>query len=237
MVCIILFLLLVSCRASAQDEDGYDEEESAYFLQKEPGHEPVMQKRDIPDEEVQKLKRQDAFWYAEGVINTEKKEAKTAYIPIGQRTWFQTLLWLLIIGGFAATLVWFLAENKVSMFSRRNRAFEQGSEEAEQEDIFAINYQQELDKALQQGNYRLAVRLHFLRLLKDMSDHNIIRYKQDKTNLDYMLELHGAPYYDLFFRITRNYEFCWYGQFDVDRHGYDVIYSDFNQINRQLFRA
>ena len=84
-------------------------------------------------------------------------------------------------------------------------------EELATEDIFAINYQKEIDKAAQQGNYRLAVRLLFLRILKNLSQKNIIRYTQDKTNLDYLVQLHATRYYSDFFRITRNYEYSWYG--------------------------
>src|SRR5690606_4231613 len=96
------------------------------------------------------------------------------------------------------------------------------------EDIFAINYQREIDKATAQRNYRLAVRLMFLRLLKSMSERNIIRYQQDKTNLDYLMQLHNTTYYKDFFRITRNYEYSWYGKFDVSEEAYRLIRKDFD---------
>ena len=102
------------------------------------------------------------------------------------------------------------------------------------EDIFAINYQKEIDKAAAQGNYRLAIRLMFLRLLKNMSEKSIIRYKQDKTNLDYLLELHPTNYYTRFFRITRNYEYSWYGQFNVSEDAYKIIRNDFDQFDKEL---
>ena len=67
------------------------------------------------------------------------------------------------------------------------------------EDIFAINYQKEIDKACSKGNYRLAIRLMFLRLLKDLSEKNIIQYTQDKTNFDYLIQLHPTRLLQRFF--------------------------------------
>ncbi len=93
----------------------------------------------------------------------------------------------------------------------------------ETNDIFAINYQKEIDKAVGMNNYRLAVRLMFLRLLRNLSDKNIIQYKQDSTNFDYMMQLRSTGMYPDFFRLTRNYEYSWYGQFDIDKEKYSSL--------------
>jgi len=74
----------------------------------------------------------------------------------------------------------------------------------------------------------------FLRLLKDLSQKNIIQYAQGKTNFDYLMQLHPTKYYRDFFRITRNYEYSWYGQFDVTEDMYHIIQSDFSNFDRQL---
>jgi hypothetical protein len=99
------------------------------------------------------------------------------------------------------------------------------------EDIFAINYQKEIDKAAAAKNYRLAIRLMFLRLLKTMSEQNVIQYKQDRTNFDYLTQLMNTRLYNDFFRITRNYEYVWYGKLSVSDETYAVIKKDFDQFN------
>ena len=193
--------------------------------------------RHLPDSLVTKMKEDDDFWYANAEIQEEKipEDKASGYEPIGRRTWFQTLLWLLIIGGFAAAIIWYLSGGNVGLFRRKNRDVENtGEEETETEDIFAINYQKEIDKAEANGNFRLAIRLMFLRLLKDMAVKNIIEYKQGRTNLDYLIQLHPTGYYNNFFRITRNYEYSWYGKFEVGEETYRVIRNDFTQFDRQL---
>ena len=84
------------------------------------------------------------------------------------------------------------------------------------------------------GNFRLAIRLMFLRSLKNMSEKNIIRYKQDKTNFDYLVELHPTTYYNNFFKVTRSYEYSWYGQFPVSEDAYRIIRNDFDQFDKAL---
>lgn len=176
----------------------------------------------------------DDFWYANRAFTKEKKKIST-YVPLSERSWFQTLLWIVIIGGFGAFLVIYLSGNNVSLFRRRaaRLATDTGGEEIPQ-DIFAIRYQQEIDKAIRSRNYRLAVRLLFLRLLRNMADKNVIRYQHDKTNLEYLLQLRPTHYYHDFFRITRHYEYSWYGQFEVSEEAFRVIHDEINRFDNQI---
>ncbi len=218
--------------------------------------------RTLPGDVIKKFRDDDDFWYAnadiknnpskekvqkekEGGKTTQKEKNEQAikeerqrndsYVPVGQRPWFQTVLWIIIIVGFAAVLFMYLSGSNVGLFRKKNiRTAASEEEEVITEDIFAINYQKEIDKAAAQGNHRLAIRLMFLRLLKNLSEKNIIRYKQDKTNLDYLLELQPTAYYNNFFRITRNYEYSWYGKFPVNEDAYKVIRSDFDKFDKEL---
>jgi hypothetical protein len=129
----------------------------------------------------------------------------------------------------------YLAATDVHLFRKKSVPVSNKEEEDEiSEDIFAINYQKEIDKAAAQGNYRLAVRLLFLRLLKNMSDKNVISYKQDKTNSDYLMQLSSTNYYQDFFRITRYYEYSWYGKFEVSNEAYLLINKEVQQFENLL---
>jgi hypothetical protein len=142
-----------------------EEGKTDYFLKKwgSPA-DSFMTQRHVPDSIVKKMQQDDDFWYANADIKEEKKseDKKSNYTPLGQRQWFQTLLWLVIIGGFAAVIMWYLAGSNVGLFRRKNKAIDAtGEEELATEDIFAINYQKEIDKAEAGANYRLAIRLMF----------------------------------------------------------------------------
>jgi hypothetical protein len=224
------------------DDYSDDEEKSAedeYFWEKEYQDDSWMQykERNISDSALKKMQQDDDFWYANAVFNKEKKKEKNqgAYVPLGQRTWFQTLIWIIIVGGFVTFLIMYLAGTEVGLFRKKSVPVNSKEEEEEMpEDIFAINYQKEIDKAAAQGNYRLAVRLMFLRLLKHMSEKNVINYKQDKTNLDYLMHLYSTRYYHDFFRITRHYEYSWYGKFEVSSDAYHQISKEVLQFENLL---
>ncbi len=218
----------------------------------------MVKQRNLPGDAVKKMKEDEDFWYANANIKKKKSKEQIAYekeqgkkgkkgnneqavnerhnsyVPLGQRSWFQTLLWIVILAVFATGLAIYLGGSNVGLFRKKNVKAAHAGEEEITEDIFAINYQKEIDKAAAHGNYRLAIRLMFLRLLKDMSEKKIIRYKQDKTNLDYLMELHPTNYYNSFFRVTRNYEYSWYGQFNVSEDAYKLIRNDFDQFDKEL---
>ncbi len=222
-----------------------------------------VQQRTIPGQEIRKMKEDGDFWYADADIKRKKskeqiayerehgqkgqkekdeqalkeeQQQNTSYIPLGQRSWFQTFLWVIILGVFVIGLFIYLRGSNVGLFRKKNKRLASTGEEEISEDIFAINYQREIDKAAAQGNYRLAIRLLFLKLLKNMSEKSIILYKQDKTNLDYLGELHPTNYYTNFFRITRNYEYSWYGHFMVSEDAYKIIRRDFDQFDKELIQ-
>ncbi len=234
-----------------------DEEEDQpkkYFLNKTEYDSLRFQIRTIPDSVLKSLHADDEFWYANGnaekgdrrtqpkrevkngtqndkEVRPEKVEKKnSSYVPVSERGWFQSLMWIIIVGGFAIALIWYLAGSNVSLFRKKNKKVNETQEDEMPVDIFAINYQKEIDKAAAGGNYRMAIRLMYLRLLKNLSERNIIQYKQDRTNLDYLMQLHPTRYYNGFFRITRNYEYSWYGEFPVSNEAYGIIKKEFDNF-------
>ena len=220
-------------------DDYVADDEEGDFLQRGQSDSFRVNARSLPKGYADSLKKDNDFWYADTdhkkKEKKKKKQEQGSYIPVGERSWFQFLLWMVIIGGFAGAIMWYLVESNVSFFRKKDTSLNKDTGPDEiPEDIFAINYQREIDKAVAQGNYRLAVRLMYLRLLKNMSDKELIQYKQDRTNFDYLLQLQSTGYYPSFFRLTRHYEYSWYGHFDVGDSAYKVIANEFNQFDKQM---
>ncbi|MGK2863589.1 MAG: hypothetical protein ACSLE0_16780 [Chitinophagaceae bacterium] len=224
---------------SAVAEDYSDEEEEdekteqEYFLRKEftGGLPDTLSFRRLGDSVKKAMRRDDAFWYANEVFKkTEKKKNGSGVLahPV-----FQSILWLIIIGGFITVLVLYLANSHTGLF-RKSKSLAAEDEDAALDDIFQINYPQEIEKATSIKNYRLAVRLLFLQLLRNLANRQIIQYRQDGTNQDYMMQLNSTRLYPAFFKLARNYEYCWYGQFEIDKEKYAVIKKDFEIFERGL---
>ena len=227
------------------DEEEYEDEPAVittniYFLQKgsqaNGGGPDSIHSLQFPDSLLKKLQRDDDFWYVNYPFEKKEEDAEIdTGTPLTETPLFQTLLWIAIIGGFAAFVIIYLANSNVGLFRKRNNVISSDEEmEAETDNIFEINYQKEIDRAVSKGNYRFAVRLMFLRVLKNLSDKQVIQYKQDRTNFDYLLQLHQTRHYHDFFRLTRNYEYSWYGQFDIDPDKFSLIRKDFENFDNKL---
>lgn len=246
---LVLLLLFAKQGVQAQTEENNDtlevqaadNEDNSYFRRKSPDDTLILHQRQIPAGKPAAIKKQDDFWYADREFsNKEKREElqrrQSRRHSFTEDTWFTTLVWLVIIASFAGAIMWFLADSQVGIFRRKDRFIENGEDNGDlsTDDIFAINYQREIDKATREGNFRLAIRLQFLRLLKEMSERNLIQYKQDRTNLDYILQLQGSRYYTSFFRLARNYEYAWYGLFEVTPDIYNQVRLEFSTFERTL---
>jgi hypothetical protein len=229
-----------------EDITDEDDDETAvtttniYFLQKgsqaNGGGPDSIQWRQFPDSSLKKLQKDDDFWYVNYPFEKKEEEAEIdTGTPFMETPLFQTILWLVIIGGFATFVIIYLANSNVGLFRKKNNVVKSDEAmEAETDNIFEINYQKEIDRAVSKGNYRFAVRLMFLQLLKNLSDKQVIHYRQDSTNFDYLLQLHQTRHYQDFFRLTRNYEYSWYGQFDIDPDTFSLIRKDFENFDYKL---
>jgi hypothetical protein len=102
------------------------------------------------------------------------------------------------------------------------------------ENIHEINFDSEIEKAIAQNNYRLAVRLLYLRCLKQLSDTQLIHWQIDKTNSAYIHELTNADQKQTFKLITRQFEYVWYGNFAIDKQAFNNIDMLFQDFKKQL---
>lgn len=99
------------------------------------------------------------------------------------------------------------------------------------EDIHTIDYEKMIEEAIANKNFRYAIRLNYLRSLKILSDKEIIYWKIDKTNREFLREIKLNNLKSKFEKITTDFESIWYGGFEIDLSAYMHLqnyYSDFN---------
>jgi hypothetical protein len=194
--------------------------------------------KNLPQRRVDSLKAEDDFWYANAEpekkkLPEEKRSPKG--LSLFQQQWFRDLLWVIILCSFIGVVLWYLASSNILIFRKKAKTILSGEEEEETtDDIFALNYEKEIVKAEQAGNFRLAVRLHYLQTLKQLAERALIDYRFGRTNSDYVLQLNQSTYYRDFFRLTRNFEYTWYGQFDLSAEAYKIMQGDFLNFKNGL---
>lgn len=239
--------------------DPVEAEESDFtyrWLQPHGGGPDTRDLRKVSPAALNKLKSDKSFWYIDVAPDSadQKEEQKKQNTEQGRSSsrsgrpesspvnsgssggGLNALLWLLIIGGFGALVIWYLGNSNIRLFQRNRKMKNTDAPEMEEmpEDIFKIPYQRELDKAIAAGNYRLAVRLLYLSLLKQLADKGRIHYRQESTNSDYLAQLFKTPLYSDFFRVTRHYEYSWYGQFPVSEQIFATIRTEFEKLGVKI---
>lgn len=192
--------------------------------------------RAVNGDELTKLKGDEDFWY----INEAPKRAappKDTSFSLWRAAWFKTLMWILVIGGFIVILIWFLLSSNVQLFRRVPMAIGEPVPEGEaHENIFEIDYDTQIRRAVAAGDLRLAIRLQYLQLLRDLAQKGAIQYSQGLTNSAYVTQVQDKPYGPDFFRITRRFEYAWYGQFPISAERYAAIETEFSNLRSRLSR-
>ena len=114
----------------------------------------------------------------------------------------------------------------------QKKLLEDENAEITEQDLFSINFENETRNAVMAGNFRLAIRLWYLRTLKELTEKNLIQYGHEKTNSEYLGELYQTKYYKEFMKLTRNFEYAWYGKFELTEQMYQKVEKEFAAFNR-----
>ncbi|MET4080525.1 hypothetical protein ABIB40_000469 [Pedobacter sp. UYP30] len=102
------------------------------------------------------------------------------------------------------------------------------------ENIHEIDYKTALARLIEEGKYRLAVRLLYLQSLKKLSDNNKIDWRPEKTNYNYFMEINEPNLKSEFGQLTHQFDYIWYGDFPVDKLKFDPINQTFSHFNAQI---
>jgi hypothetical protein len=98
------------------------------------------------------------------------------------------------------------------------------------------NLEEKLQLSLKNKDFTEAIRLLYLITLQKLDKIQLINWHKDKTNRDYLLELLNTRYFEPFSRITKIYEYTWYGKFPVTHTEYKVFEKDFTKM-KELINA
>lgn len=140
------------------------------------------------------------------------------------------LEYILIIAVIVIIIVLILKNDVRSIFSGKTASTTIDFKEFE-EDIHTINFDDLIEESVSKRDFRKAVRLHFLKLLKDLTDQQLIAWKIDKTNNDYSIELSNSKYSSKFKQLVLLYEYIWYGDFQLDENNFKSTISKFKEFN------
>lgn len=93
-----------------------------------------------------------------------------------------------------------------------------------------------LREALERSDFRAAVRLYYIRLLKHLHSGGYIAWKKDKTNRDYAAELSAFPFTREFRKLMLAYEIIWYGDRTPSAEEFRTLQGNFNDLQNKATR-
>jgi hypothetical protein len=93
-----------------------------------------------------------------------------------------------------------------------------------------------IKKAINEQNYRLAIRYLHLQTLVKLADKNLVKTGTEKTNYQYLSELRQAntQLAQTFTGLTHTYEYIWYGEYQITEANYVSLANSFLMFNRSL---
>lgn len=157
-------------------------------------------------------------------------------LPPGWQQVVETFVYGVLIVFAIYILIKFLMGNKAASFFGRTR-----------QAVAPLNFQEEhiknvdidsyIANALKEENYRLAIRYMYLKSLKLLSLNNLIDWHFEKTNTDYYNEIENGNLKQDFRKISYWYDHIWYGEFALDKSGFENAKKDFEQLNKNLNHA
>jgi hypothetical protein len=147
-------------------------------------------------------------------------------------TWFLFFLKYLFIGAGIAAIIFLILKlsgiDMLNAFRRKPQTVLTYSES--DENIHEIDFDADIEKAIAVHNYRYAVRLLYLRSLKQLSDNGLINWQPNKTNTNYINELANYEQREMFKHLTHQFEYIWYGDFMINGDMFKKINPLFNNF-------
>lgn len=197
---------------------------------------------------LQEMRSQKEFQYV-------KPEEKPEQQSVWSLFWWRLMQWLskllsgpgyenrgryVVYALFGAAFLYALARvlqlDITGLYGRRNRAVPLPYETA-MEDIHAVDFGPALADAEATGNFRLAVRLGYLQVLRHLSERHLIAWQPEKTNHDYLRELSETRWAPDFATLTRQFEYVWYGELPLTPEAYPALRESRQAFLHQLTRV
>ncbi len=102
------------------------------------------------------------------------------------------------------------------------------------EDINEMDFDTLLQESIDKKLYRRAVRILFLKSLKELIDKNLIQWEENKTNQDYIYEIKSRTVREGFEHVSDVFEYVWYGEVELNSNVFTQVQKEFITFSKQI---
>jgi hypothetical protein len=161
----------------------------------------------------------------------EQNNSDSISINLGPLAW----IFYIAIAGAVIFLVYILINEGVSnLFSSNRNKTVNNFEEITAENIENADIITLIKNAENDDDYRLAIRYYYLLVLKTLSLKNYIKFEDDKTNNEYLIEVSDKPFSKDFQYTSYLYNYIWYGEFPINLNNYITAKTNMETLLKQV---
>ena len=149
-------------------------------------------------------------------------------------TWQSNYTWWLLtaVGAVAGGIAgWYVWHYHPGLFQRQG-TIAPTAEAAAEDTIYGIDFDAAISRALGREDYREAVRMVYLQVLKALSDRHAIDWQPFKTPSQYVGEMSSHTASEAFRQLTRHFLLVRYGNFPATQQ----LYEQVNQLGKEVRR-
>lgn len=228
----LIFVLLVIGQITAQNSvtiDNVHLEDSAY--------QPLLNNapKTWETDSLSAIKNDKRYNYVQQLDSivrarqAEKASDNSIALPSSRALdWLRILLF--VIGG--AALLWLiqnLAFGKKSLF-KKNKHYSHQNDGGNDEAPAPTLLETELENALKQENFRLAIRYLYLMVLNHLETNGYLVQVANKTNFQYALEIQDPALRNEFSKLLMYYEYTWFGHINPTATQFENIHAQFKNL-------
>lgn len=200
----------------------------------------IISQEVLPNEPVRQFDREEWNKITEGRSYTESEKEVKEKERQGQSSPFRINNDILKIAGYALVsamlivIIFIIIRNMLN----ESRKKVSNSRQAEIEDLNERPMETDLEamlrEALNNGEYRLAFRIRYLMVIRALHTRELISWRKEKTNHDYLKEVKDQPWFDSFRGRTLLFDKFWYGLYPISREHYNLEQSYFDELQQMI---
>ncbi len=138
----------------------------------------------------------------------------------GGSSGFWKVLLIILASVAVVLLIYFLLRNKKPQDTKIAVDVE---DEWNPEVVTKTELELKLEAAQEREDFRECVRIYFTFILKELIKKGWIRWKKEKTNHHYVMEMGGRDGSIGFMECVRIYDLVWYGEYEIDRDIFEML--------------
>ncbi len=170
--------------------------------------------------------------YSKEIGPSTDKAKGEFHLPAGSGA-ARTILFILV----AALLIFLLARvfaGNIFITDKKIKGDGVSSASQQEEDIHVSDLEKICNDAIAAGNFRLAIRMYYLMSIRELSTHQLIKWKREKTNREYVYEMMNNPAINHFREITNLFERIWYGEAELNLKIFIIIHPRFSSFISEI---